>query len=159
MKWDEFFLAIAQTVSEKSKDPSTKVGAVLVDDKKRLVSVGFNGFPRGTEDSVDLYTNPEEKYLRVLHAETNAMLFADRPGVELFVTHPCCSQCMAMAIQTGIRRINYIQRPMKPNWEQSFKVSEKLADEAGVEVWRYNMNLESIGCNQVAIDNAFNKLI
>ena len=94
MKWDYRFLDLAAVVASWSKDGSTKVGAVITDPDHRVVSLGFNGFPRGLDD-VDLPR--EEKLRRTLHAEENALLFASRPldGCSIFVTHPPCARCAA----------------------------------------------------------------
>lgn len=102
-KWDERMMQLAQLVSSWSKDASTQVGAVIVDDKKRIVSVGFNGFPRGVED---VEMPRDEKLRRTIHAERNAILFAkqDVSGFTIYVTHPPCAQCAALLIQAGIKR-------------------------------------------------------
>lgn len=103
-KWDERFMRMANLVSSWSKDPSTQVGAVIVDDKKRIVSVGFNGFPRGVGDAE---MSREEKLRRTIHAERNAILFAkqDVSGFTIYVTHTPCAQCAALLIQAGIKRV------------------------------------------------------
>jgi dCMP deaminase len=132
--WDNFFLEMATLISTRSKDPSTQVGAVLVDSQRRVVSVGFNGFPKGTSDAPALYLDREEKYRRVLHAECNAILFADRPGDTLYVTHPPCSQCMAMAIQHGVSRVVYKKFEMREAWKVSHKSAIEMAREALVAV-------------------------
>ena len=87
--WGRRFLHLAEHVSTWSKDPSTLVGAVIADDN-RVVSVGFNGFPRGCDDSPALYAERERKYRRVIHAEANALLFAARPlaGCTLYTWPP-----------------------------------------------------------------------
>ncbi|NCA14162.1 MAG: hypothetical protein EBS89_08535, partial [Proteobacteria bacterium] len=76
--WDRWFLGLAHYVSTASKDPSTKVGAVIVDAERRVVSVGYNGLPRGVEDSEERLHNREVKYKMIIHAERNAILFAQR---------------------------------------------------------------------------------
>lgn len=105
LTWDALYMLIAGDISLKSKDPRTKVGAVLVDDKHRLVSVGYNGFPRGVIDSPNVYEDKERKWLRVIHAETNALLFAKSQGHTMYCTHPPCAQCMAMMIQSGVHEV------------------------------------------------------
>jgi dCMP deaminase len=132
--WDQLYLDMADLMATKSKDPSTKVGAVLVDIDRRVVSVGFNGFPKGTSDAAALYHNREEKYRRVLHAEANAILFADRQGHTLYVTHPCCSQCMAMAIQHGVSRVVWKATDMRPAWKESHASALAMANEALIDV-------------------------
>ncbi len=134
--WDRRFLSVADLVATWSKDPSTQVGAVIVDANRRIVSQGYNGFPIGTDDDPAIYDDRNRKYKRVLHAEKNALLFAQRDlsGCTLYVTHPACGQCMAAAIQMGIARI--VSRPasadMKQRWTDEFAESRSMAEEAGV---------------------------
>lgn len=139
-KWFKRFIGLAQYVAQWSKDPSTKVGAVIVDFDNRIVSLGFNGFPRGTSDDLSLYTDRDRKYRRVIHAEKNAMSFAKRDlrGCTLYVTHAPCAQCAAQIVQEGISRVicpspwdnaDYISR-----WESDVVEMEALFDEAGVEL-------------------------
>lgn len=135
--WDHFYLGMSEFIAEKSKDTTTKVGAVLIDEKNRVVSVGFNGFPRGTSDDPELYNNRDEKLRRVIHAELNAIIFADRPGETLYVTHHPCSQCMAAAIQFGIKRIKFIDRTLSSRWNDSIKSAKNMAEESGVIITSY----------------------
>lgn len=104
--WDQRFLAMAQLVATWSKDPSSKVGSVITDGK-RIVSLGFNGFPAGTDDDPSIYNNRERKYRRVLHAEQNAFSFAKRDlaGCTIYITHPPCARCAAQIVQEGIKRV------------------------------------------------------
>ena len=104
--WDHRFLTMAQLVAGWSKDPSTKVGSVITDGK-RIVSLGFNGFPAGTDDDPSIYDDRERKYRRVLHAEQNAMSFAKRDltGCTIYITHPPCARCAAQIVQEGIKRV------------------------------------------------------
>lgn len=103
-KWDTRMLALVQLVAGWSKDPSTQVGAAIVDAKNRVVSLGFNGFPRAVADTV---VGRDEKLRRTIHAEANALLFAQRPveGCTIYVTHPACANCAAKIIQAGIVRV------------------------------------------------------
>lgn len=134
MTWDDIFLEIASTIAKKSKDPSTKVGAVIVDDKSRVVALGYNGFPHGVDDYPELYKDRERKYQRVIHAEENALLFSDRQGHTLYVTHPICGPCMAKAIQKGIKRIVFFNQKLANNEKWSYSHNEALimAQEAGI---------------------------
>ena len=100
-KWDIRFLDMAQLVSTWSKDPSTKVGAVIVDPNNRVVSVGYNGFAKGVSDDNRL-DNRETKYKMIVHAECNALIFAQRPLTECAIyTYPFmpCPKCASMIIQ------------------------------------------------------------
>ena len=138
-KWDDRFMRIAQEVATWSKDPSTKVGAVIVDGN-RVVSMGFNGFPKGTLDHPELYTNRERKIRRVLHAEQNAIAFANR-NVEwctIYVTHAPCSRCVAQIIQSGIKRVvcpnpwsnnDYMER-----WRDDVLETEAMCKEALIKL-------------------------
>src|SRR5438128_7350751 len=107
MNWDIRFLEMAKTIAAYSKDPSSKVGAVIVDSRKRIVSLGFNGFARGVRDDAERYQNREIKYELVIHAEINAILFAkqDVTGYTVYSTHYPCPRCAAVICQAGIGRV------------------------------------------------------
>jgi dCMP deaminase len=134
--WDKRFLELAEHVASWSKDPSTKCGAVIADGK-RIVSIGFNGFPTRTRDDQSLYEDRPEKYRRVIHAEQNAMAFSNRDlfGCTLYVWPiPPCSQCAAMIIQRGIFRV-VTKAPtddQAERWGESFKTTVAMFREAGV---------------------------
>lgn len=106
-KWDTRMLDLVRVVGGWSKDPSTGVGAAIVDPRNRVVSLGFNGFPRAVDDSTEALLDRDEKLRRTIHAEENALLFAHRPveGCTVYVTHPPCSRCAAKLIQAGITRV------------------------------------------------------
>lgn len=135
MKWDSRFMELAKLVASWSKDGSTKVGAVIVDEQRRIVSTGYNGPPQGVKDE---YADRTQKLRRTLHAETNALAFAQRNvrGCTIYVTHPPCSQCAAQIIQHGIRKVvfdlptyNFLTR-----WGDDYKESLAMFSEVGVEV-------------------------
>lgn len=106
-KWDHRFLALADMISSWSKDPSTQVGAVIVDPARRIVSTGYNGFARGVHDDPGLLHDRPRKYAQILHAEMNALLFAQRPlaGCTIYTTVPPCALCAAMLVQAGVYRV------------------------------------------------------
>ena len=134
-KWDARFMALAEHIAGWSLDPSTKVGAVIVDDKKRIVSVGFNGFPRGVADDERLQ-NKEEKYEHIIHAEINALMFAQRnlEGCTLYVWPlPPCARCATQIIQTGIFRVVAPFPSKKTKWFESLCRAASMFDEAGVK--------------------------
>lgn len=141
-KWDKWFLGLAQYVSTASKDPSTKVGAVVIDPLNRVVSVGYNGFPRGVTDSAERYDNRDLKQKIVVHAEINAMTFAQRSlaGCTLY-TWPfgCCARCAVQVIQNGIKRVvsQVIPCHLNDRWGDDVLLAESLFSEAGVEVVEY----------------------
>lgn len=132
--WNKRFLDLCEHVATWSKDPSTKLGSVIVDDKKRVISMGYNGFPRGVLDLNDRYGDRPTKYLFVAHAERNALDNAPMmvEGCTLYVTLLPCNECAKSIIQRGIKRvITY-----RPNREDVFNWNVTLAmfREAGVEV-------------------------
>lgn len=106
-KWERRFLQLARQIAQWSKDPSTKVGAVIVRPDRTVASLGFNGFPRRTSDLPELYQDREAKYARVVHAEMNAVLSAHEPvrGYSLYCTHPVCERCAVHLIQAGIASV------------------------------------------------------
>ncbi len=135
-KWAKRFFQMAELVGSWSKDPSTQVGAVIT-KKNRIVSVGFNGYPHGVSDSADT-DEREMKYLKTLHAEENAILFAKRDldDSELWVTHFPCPNCAAKIIQTGISRVNCPEQTedFLSRWGEKIAISEEMFGQAGVEV-------------------------
>jgi len=106
--WDEYFIKIAEQVATRSKDPSTKTGCVIVDEKKRPVSFGYNGFVAGCDEAKMTQERPM-KYMLVIHAEMNAILFSrrDLSGCVLYSLYAPCENCLKFIIQTGIRKIIY----------------------------------------------------
>jgi dCMP deaminase len=106
--WDEYFINIAEQVAKKSKDPSTKTGCVIVDSKKRPVSFGYNGFIAGCDETKMSHKRPT-KYLLVIHAEMNAILFSrrDLENCVLYTLYAPCENCLKHVIQAGIKKIVY----------------------------------------------------
>jgi len=134
----EWAVAMAAHVSKLSKDPSTKVGAVIFDEKRRIISAGYNGFARGVRDDPKRLHDRETKLKLTLHAEKNAILFATAPldGCTMAVTHPCCAQCAAQSIQAGIKHVVW-PRPSKDfmsRWADDYAYTLAQFAEAGVEV-------------------------
>lgn len=131
--WHDRFFDMADLVASWSKDPSTKVGAVIVRPDRTIASVGYNGFPRGV---VDEYTSREDKLLRTVHAEANAILAAREPlrGYTLYVTplHPCAN-CAGLIIQSGIDGVHYkASAASSPAWEDHFTIMRQMFAQAGV---------------------------
>jgi dCMP deaminase len=135
--WDKRFLDLAELVSSWSKDPSTKVGAVIVDDQNIIVSVGFNGFPKGIEDN-DRLNHRDSKYQIIVHAENNALMFAKRPLDNCTIyTYPFmpCPRCAGMIIQSGIKRVvSYKNTTDRMRWELDFSISRELFNEANIQL-------------------------
>lgn len=142
--WDRYFLALAKQVSTASKDPSTKVGAVLVQGN-RVVGMGYNGFPVGVDDSEERYNNRDLKLAMVCHAETNAIIMAGdkAKGTTLYVwpsfmLPPICNECAKIAIQAGIAAVvGFVVDESRLNerqlrWKESIEISRIMCDEAGV---------------------------
>jgi dCMP deaminase len=139
--WDIFYLGMAEYVASRSKDPSTKVGAVIVRPDKTVCSVGYNGFPRAIEDKQELLDNRDEKYKRVVHAEMNAILNAREPlqGYTLYLwPYLSCERCAVHVIQAGIETVVAPQcedpETLK-RWGESWRIARSLYEEAKVTVW------------------------
>jgi len=144
-RWAVYFLRMAQLAASKSKD-TTKVGCVLVEPNSyRVLSLGFNGIPRGVQDSredhPERYQRPE-KYLYVVHAEANAVAAAAASGtiiknsVAYCTLHPCI-ECTKLLIQAGITTVFYLKEPeslqtQSNNWRELFPIARMIAKEAGV---------------------------
>ena len=138
-KWSERFMELAEHVAEWSKDPSTKVGCVIVDKQNRVVSLGFNGFPRGIKDLPTRYKNKETKYLFVAHAERNALDNAPLSveGCTLYSPLLPCNECAKSIIQKGIKKVvSYHPTEDRPhlNWE----ITKQMFLEAEIQLYLIN---------------------
>jgi dCMP deaminase len=137
-KWDNRYLSLAKEVSSWSKDPSRKIGAVIVGDKGQIISQGFNGFPRGISDDEERLQNRQEKYKYVVHAEANAIYNAIHNGsstrdATIYVTGlPVCHECAKAIIQCGIKKVIMDSEPTD-NWLESGNLSLEMFKEAGIE--------------------------
>lgn len=151
-KWDPRMLELASHVAEWSKDPSTKVGAVIVRPDWTIASVGFNGFPRRVIDRPGLYVDRDEKYPRVIHAELNAILTArdSLEGCTLYASEFPCAGCGGAAIQAGLSRVvSWRPRPdMLERWADAFRVTVSMFKEAGVEFYCYERESEKGGAGE-----------
>lgn len=129
-------LDLVALVASWSKDPSTQVGAAIVDAKNRVVSIGFNGFPRAVRDSDEALIDRDEKLRRTIHAEENALLFAARSveGCTIYVTHPPCARCAAKLIQAGVVRVvsNIPSAGFSERWADGMASASTMMREAGV---------------------------
>ena len=136
-KWDHRFLALADYISDWSKDPSTQVGCVLT-KKRRVVSMGFNGFPAGVEDTEERLADRDIKYEMVVHAEQNALMFAgDRAEGCVLYVHPLppCARCAVLVIQAGIVRVVCDQPDFDhERWGEQAKIADTMFREAGLGV-------------------------
>lgn len=155
-KWDKRFLGIAEHISKFSVDPSTQVGAVIADKNNRIISIGYNGFARGIEDSAERLNDRDTKLKLMIHAEMNCVLFANRSlkdcTIYTFPMQPC-AQCSSVLIQSGIKKcvsvINNNER-----WQESFKLSRQILKEAGVGLLLYDDYLEISNDNNVKSNNS-----
>lgn len=143
-KWTRRYLDIAREVGTWSKDPSKKIGAVAVGDKGQILSQGYNGFPRGVNDTDKRYQVREEKYKYVVHGEMNCIYNACNSGVSLngatlYVTGlPVCSECAKGIIQVGIKKVIMEYPNDIPDiWRDSMKLTKQLFSEAGVMCMSY----------------------
>lgn len=139
------FIPVAQAIAGLSKDPSTKVGAIILDDDCNILSVGFNGFPRGVNDNPERYADKQQKYPRIAHAEMNAIAQAARTGVRLLgstmlvtALYPC-SMCARIIIQSGIKQVYapIADEDTNPLWISEGLISESMFSESGVHVIQY----------------------
>jgi len=116
--WDEYFILIAETVSLRSHDAETKVGAVIVDENHRILSTGYNGFPPGCRDE-DLPNTRPDKYPYIIHAEMNAIASSrqDLRNATLYTTYSPCNECAKAIITAGIKRVVYKYAYKNDNYE------------------------------------------
>ena len=149
LSWDEYFMGIAVLSAKRSKDPSTQVGACIVNRDKRIMSMGYNGMPRCCSDDEfpwDKSENPlESKYLYVCHAELNAILNCDRGNVRdciCYTTLFPCNECAKAIIQSGISEVVYMED--KYAEAESVIASKKMFDTAGVTYRLYSKSNKKV---------------
>lgn len=132
-KWDRFYLGMADYMASASKDPSTKVGAVIVRPDLTVASVGFNGFARNMDDRPELYAERDEKLSRIIHA-LNAHGPVD--GCTLYVTLAPCDRCSVMVAQAGITRVvAYAPAPeLQERWGPFLAKAAGYLEEAGIKL-------------------------
>lgn len=141
LTWDEYFMGIAMLSAMRSKDPSTQVGACIVNDDKRIMSMGYNGMPRCCSDDEYPWDRDGEgldsKYLYVCHAEFNAILNCERNvrDCTVYVTLFPCNECAKAIVQSGIKEIVYMEDKYADS--DSVKASKRMFDTAGVKYRQY----------------------
>jgi dCMP deaminase len=142
-KWQQRFFDVADLVSTWSKDKSTKVASVIVDEEEHdLICVGYNGFPGGVEDDIDERHDRPAKYLWTEHGERNAIYNAAKRGLSLrgytlYTRWFPCADCMRAIIQSRLKKVvceKVTGTDRDKRWEESFKVSLQMAKEAGIEI-------------------------
>jgi dCMP deaminase len=136
-KWHQRFTLLARQVASWSKDPSTQVGCVLA-NKKKVLSVGYNGFPKNISDDLNRLIDREKKYEITVHAEVNAVTTAALHGVSTegasaYITFSPCSRCAAVLINAGITAV-YVDgaAEVPTRWLSNFILASKLLEEARV---------------------------
>ena len=145
LSWDEYFMGVAQLTAERSKDPNSQVGCCIVDDDNKILSLGYNGFPRKCSDDEfpwnrdNADTDPyNAKYFYVVHSEMNAILNShgrDLRGSRLYVTLFPCNECAKALIQSGVREVIYADDKYADT--PSTKASKRMLDAAGVKYHKY----------------------
>lgn len=137
-KWDSRFCELARYISQWSKDPNAKVGAVLFSKRGGNVSIGYNGFPMGVEDSAERLTDKNVKLELVVHAEVNAIVAAGTraEGATIYVWgKPICARCAGPIIQAGIKRVVALAPgDTDSHWDMSGKTARDMLIEAGIVV-------------------------
>ena len=139
LKWHQRFLRLAEEVASWSKDPSRKIGAVAIGTKGQVLAQGFNGFPRGIDDSEDRYNDRERKYELVVHAEMNVIYNATYNGVSLdgatlYVSGlPVCSECAKGIVQVGIKRVIMRHMEIPESWQDSWRKTQEMFHEANIQ--------------------------
>ena len=133
-------MRVAREISSWSKDPSKQIGAVAVNDDRRILATGYNGFPKGIEDIPERYEDRSIKYDLVVHAEMNCIYNATFNGISLKGSTlyvyglPVCHDCAKGIIQVGINRIVMAMEDIPQKWLDSFEKSRRMFDESGVLV-------------------------
>lgn len=156
-RWMPRFVRIAEEVASWSKDPSTKVGCVLVDEQCRVVGTGYNGFPRGIQDDPLWLEQRDVKLTITIHAEENAMFnaVAEVGGTYAFVTHAPCAACVSRMVQNGVVGAAYPvpEGEFAERWAESYALSRSVAYRAGLKLYPYTKKPphEGEGFQMVAI--------
>lgn len=152
ISWDEYFMGVSLLSARRSKDPNTQVGACIVNSEKRILSVGYNGFPAGCSDDEFPWERQGEeldtKYPYVCHAELNAILNCrgtNLSGSKIYVALFPCNECAKAIIQSGIREVVYISDKYADS--DATKASKRMFNAAGVKLTRLTPTREEICIN------------
>jgi dCMP deaminase len=149
ISWDEYFMALAILSAERSKDPNSQVGSCIVSDNKMIMSMGYNGFPKGIDDK-DLPWGRDgdfldTKYAYVVHSEANAIMNAqgrDLKGCTLYVALFPCNECAKLIIQAGLEKIIYFDDKYKDS--ENNIATRKMFDLAGIKYEKYQQTKRKI---------------
>lgn len=158
LSWEEYFMAVAQLSGKRSKDPSSQVGACIVNTKRRLIGIGYNGFPAGCSDDELPWGREgdflETKYPYVCHAEMNAISNASNKmeleGATIYVSLFPCNECAKLIVQVGIKEVVYLSD--KYNGDPVFVAARKIFEMAGVATRQLTPNKQEIKLNLNIID-------
>jgi len=150
ISWDDYFMAVAQLSALRSKDPNTQVGACIVNKRKRIIGIGYNGFPTGCDDDHLPWAREgaflETKYPYVCHAEMNAITnSSNKPeleGAAMYVSLFPCNECAKLIVQVGIKEIVYLSD--KYHDSDVMIASRKILDMAGVRYRQLQPNVRRI---------------
>jgi dCMP deaminase len=144
--WDIFFMKMVYLIADKSKDPSSKIGALIINDNNQIVKIGYNGFPVNVNDSILTRYQRPEKYQYTAHAEANAIFFAARDGVKtenckIYTNMLCCIECAKAVIQSGIKKVVYHKQyydiwmnDNRAQWNGHDAITRTLFQESGVQI-------------------------
>lgn len=143
ISWHEYFMSVAQLAARRSKDPSTQVGACIVNSQNKIVATGYNGMPNGVHDDQVPWNKEgsflETKYAYVVHAELNAILnciLTDQTGCRLYVSLFPCNECAKAVIQSGIRHVIYLSDKHKD--KEATIAAKKMFEMVGVRCEQYS---------------------
>lgn len=149
ISWDEYFMGIAMLSSYRSKDPNTQVGACIVNDRNKIMSVGYNGLPSGCSDDEFPWERTgneyDTKYPYVCHAELNAILNSggsNLEGCKVYVALFPCNECAKAIIQSGIKEVIYISDKYRNT--DSVRASKRMFDAAGVKYTKLEMKRDKL---------------
>jgi dCMP deaminase len=140
ISWDSYFLNIVNDIGKKSKDPSTKIGCLIVDKENRIKATGYNGFPSKVIDYEERYTDRNQKLYFTEHAEKNAIFYAARLGIsvvgcKIFIPLHPCHECCRGIIQSGIDEViftNDNSNGYYDRWRESIAYADIMFEEAGI---------------------------
>ncbi len=148
ISWDEYFMGLAMLSAKRSKDPSTQVGACIVNEDSRVVGIGYNGFPLGSSDDKTPWAREggfiDTKYAYVVHAELNAILNSrgSVAGCRIYVALFPCNECAKAIVQSGIKEVIYLSDKYKES--DNNKVSRKIFENAGVKLTKLHLDKKEI---------------
>lgn len=152
ISWDEYFMGVAELSAMRSKDPNTQVGACIVNEKQKIVGIGYNGFPIGCSDEELPWARKADspldtKYPYVAHAEVNAVLNSTvkLEGCKMYCVMFPCNECAKIIIQSGIKEVVYIYDPYSDS--DSSKAARKMFGMAGVVLRQYTPEKENLLVN------------